>query len=115
MHIISKIIIRASIVLALLLAGFAAGFPVGHNVGFTMGSEWALVQAEILARHAGVPMSDVFEGGSFRAVVRQPPDLHRRAWQLADRHDEEVKRLNKDDGGTLSKTARVTQGTYLTH
>ncbi len=71
---------------ALLFIGFAAGFPVGKSAGFEAGSEWAIVQADLLAREAGVFMPVYLNEGKFRVVVKQPPDLHRKAWHLADSH-----------------------------
>lgn len=82
-----KIITRTVLAIALLSAGFAAGFPIGKSSGFTTGSEWALVQADILAREAGVFMPVYFEDGSFRVVIKQPRGLYKRAWQLADRYE----------------------------
>ncbi len=71
---------------ALMFIGFAAGFPVGKSVGFETGSEWAIVQADLLAREAGVFMPVFLDEGKFRVVVKQPRDLHRKAWHLADSH-----------------------------
>lgn len=85
-----KIIIRIAIVILLLLAGFGAGFPIGQSIGFSTGSEWALVQADILAREAGVFMPVSMDNGMFRVVLKQPRHLYRDAWQLADRHYEKV-------------------------
>ena len=68
-----------------LATGLAAGYAAGKNVGFVTGSEWALVQADIVAREAGVDMPVSYDGGTFRVVIRQPKGLYRRAWQLADR------------------------------
>ncbi|MGE5174501.1 MAG: hypothetical protein ACM3MD_11815 [Betaproteobacteria bacterium] len=81
--------------LVLLVVGFAAGFPVGKSVGFTTGSEWALVQADILAREAGVFMPVYLNDGNFRVVIKQPRNLYKRAWKLADRHDDRT-------GGSLN-------------
>jgi hypothetical protein len=80
-----KIISTIAIVIA-FVAGFAAGLPVGRSVGFEAGSEWALLQADILAREAGVFMPVYLEDGNFRVVMKQPRGLYKRAWQLADRH-----------------------------
>ena len=92
-----KFMLRAALWLALLGAGFAAGFPVGKDAGFTNGSEWALVQANLLAREAGVFMPVSLEQGQFRVVVRQSNNLHRRAWQLADQKEEQVPWLNSEE------------------
>jgi len=100
-------------VFALLLAGFAAGFPVGQHMGFSTGSEWAIVQADILAREAGLFMPVNYEEGTFRVVVRQSPDLSRQAWLLADRYDREMQ--NWDLGERpLRESVNLTQSAYLT-
>ncbi len=80
-----KITVGAAIATVLLLIGFAAGFPVGKSVGFETGSEWAIVQADLLAREAGVFMPVYLADGKFRVVVKQPRNLHKRVWHLADR------------------------------
>ena len=92
-----KIIIRAILAIALLSAGFAAGFPVGRSSGFATGSEWALMQADILARESGVFMPVYFEEGEFRVIIKQPRGLYKRAWRLADRH-EEMLSIGQEDG-----------------
>lgn len=74
--------------IALLLAVLGAAFQVGKSIGFKTGSEWALVQADILAREAGVFMPVYMEGDNLRVVVRQPHGLYKKAWQLADRQEE---------------------------
>ncbi len=84
-------------VIALLLVGFAAGFPVGKSIGFTTGSEWAIMQADILAREAGAVMPVYFEEGQFRVVVKQPRHLYKRAWHLADRYDSEMENANQGE------------------
>ena len=71
----------------LLIAGFAAGFSQGERKGFSRGGEWAIVQAGILAREAGVFMPVYMEEGSFRVVIRQPRNLYKRAWKLADQQE----------------------------
>jgi hypothetical protein len=92
-----KIIIRAALAIALVAAGFAAGFPIGKSSGFTTGSEWALVQADILARESGVFMPVSFEEGQFRVVIKQPRDLYKRAWQLAKRHEDVSHSMGQED------------------
>jgi len=84
-----NIILRIAVAIVLLLAGFAAGFPVGKSIGFNNGSEWALVQADLLAREAGVSMPVSYEEGHLRVVVKQPQGLHRRVWHLSDRYYEQ--------------------------
>ncbi len=76
--------------IALLLIGFAAGFPIGQSSGFATGCEWAIIQADILAREAGMTMPVSFNDGEFRVVLRQPPHVYRKAWQLADKYEEAI-------------------------
>jgi hypothetical protein len=83
-----KTIIRVALMIASLLMGFAAGFPIGQSKGFSTGSEWAFVQANILARESGLFMPVNFEAGQFRVILKQPKYLYKRAWMLADRHKE---------------------------
>jgi len=78
--------IAAAIVL--LAACLGAGFQAGKFAGFKTGSEWALVQADMLAREAGVFMPVYMEGDNFRIVVKQPRGLYKRAWELSARHEE---------------------------
>jgi len=85
-----KNMVRIAVGILLLLAGFGAGFPIGQSIGFSRGSEWALVQADILAREAGVFMPVHIEKGMFRVALKQPRHLYREAWQLADRHYEAI-------------------------
>ncbi len=114
MKIVLKMTVRFAMAIALLIAGFAAGFPIGQRMGFSTGTEWAIVQADILARQAGLSMPVFFEEGAFRVVVKQPPDIYRRAWQLADRHDKDMKDWS-DGKRTLSeKAALKTRSSYLT-
>jgi hypothetical protein len=61
-----KIVIRIVLVIALLMVGFAVGVPVGQSIGFATGSEWAIIQADLLAREAGVFMPVHYEEGMFR-------------------------------------------------
>ncbi len=112
MKIILKTIIRIVAVAALLLAGFAAGFPIGQSVGFSTGSQWAIVQANLLAREAGLFMPVNYEEGKFRVIVKQPPHLYKRAWKLADRYDAAMNYVNRGER-TLSETAGLTRNTYL--
>ena len=93
-----KIVIWVVFAAALLVVGFAAGFPVGQRIGFTTGSEWAIVQADIVAREAGVTMPVTYESGNFRITLRQPRHLHTMAWKLAERHDAAVQCTKRDEG-----------------
>ncbi len=83
MRTVARIIVRIVVIAILLAIGFAAGFPMGRQAGFMTGSEWAIVQAEIVAREAGRSMPVTLEDGQLRVVVKQPEDLYRRARQRA--------------------------------
>ena len=76
------------LIITLVLFGFAIAFQFGQIVGFETGSEWAIVQADIVAREAGVFMPVYMRDGSFRVVLKQPPGVYKRAWQIADRYEE---------------------------
>ena len=108
-----KILIQIVLAAVLVVAGFAAGFPVGKSIGFTTGSEWALVQADIIARESGLFMPVSFADGRFRVTIKQPRNLYKRAWQLADRHDE---KMQAEDMVThsLSRTVQLAQNIQLT-
>jgi hypothetical protein len=108
----TKIIIRTAMGLALLLAGFAAGFPVGQSIGFSTGSEWAIVQADIVAREAGLTMPINYEEGQFRVVIKQPRNLYKQAWHLADRHEAAMSYAERGER-PLSQTASLARNTYL--
>ncbi|HEY6011756.1 MAG TPA: hypothetical protein VIX18_09820, partial [Nitrospirota bacterium] len=62
---------------------------------FSLGSEWVMMQAEMLAREKGVFMPIRYEEGQFRVRLKQPPHLYRRAWKLADRYEEEMASANE--------------------
>src|SRR5271169_1640224 len=113
MKIIQKTIIRMTVIAALLVAGFAAGFPIGQSVGFSTGSEWAIIQADLVAREAGLLMPISYEEGKFRVVVKQSRHLYRRAWKLADRHETAMNYVNTGDK-ELSQTFAMTKYTYMT-
>lgn len=83
-----KSIAGFAIAVVLLVAVYAFGFQIGRSSGFETGSEWALVQADILAREAGVFMPVYLDDGNFRVVLKQPRGLYRKAWELADRFEE---------------------------
>ncbi len=76
-------------VVVLLLVCVGVSYQVGKNAGFATGSEWALVQADIVAQEAGVFMPVYLKDGKFRVVLRQPPGVYRRAWETADQYEEE--------------------------
>ncbi len=109
-----KYILRALLVLALLIVGFAAGFPVGKSIGFTTGSEWAIVQADILARQMGMSMPVYYEDGHFRVIVKQSRHLYKQAWQSADRYQNEMEIVNQGEKplvetAFLSRNIRITK------
>jgi hypothetical protein len=108
-----KTLIRILIVIALLIAGFAAGFPAGKSAGFTAGSEWALIQANILAREAGVFMPVSMNEGQFRVVLKQPGHLYKRAWELADYNEEEMRRVNSGER-SLNEAVLLARNVSLT-
>lgn len=101
-----SVITQTALSLALLGAGFAAGFPVGKDAGFTTGSEWALIQADLLAREAGVVMPVSLERGQFRVVIKQPRGLYKRAWRLADKEEEKAPWLNNGERA-LTETVQL--------
>lgn len=82
----------------LLLAGLIAGFVAGKITGFATGSEWALMQADTLAREAGVFMPVSYDGRTFRVVIKQPRGLYRKASRLANQQEE---------GGSLYEAVTV--------
>lgn len=77
----------------LLVAGLAAGFAAGKITGFATGSEWALQQADILAREAGVFMPVSYDGRTFRVVIKQPRGIYRKAHWLANQREKEQQSL----------------------
>ncbi len=91
--------INVTFAAVMLLIGFAIGFPVGKTAGFETGSEWAIVQADLLAREAGVFMPVYLTEGKMRVVVKQPRDLHRKAWHLAEWHYSRTGILDADTPG----------------
>jgi hypothetical protein len=97
---VMKTLMRIICVILLLAIGFAAGFPIGSSIGFTKGSEWAIVQADVIARESGLFMPVGFDGGMFRVIMKQPRGLYRKVWQEADRRDrqrEALKNINKTE------------------
>jgi hypothetical protein len=97
---VMKTLTRIICVVVLLAIGFAAGFPVGSIIGFSRGSEWAIVQADVIARESGLFMPVGFDGGMFRVIMKQPRGLYKKVWQEADKRDKQregVKSLTKTD------------------
>jgi hypothetical protein len=80
---------KASGKIILLVFLISTAFHAGKRAGFRTGSEWAMVQATIVAREAGMMLPVYLQNGAFRVVFRQPPGLYRKAWQLADEFDRE--------------------------
>lgn len=81
MVIIAKVLISLALTIALLVIGFALGYPVGKHEGFESGSEWALIQAKLAAREAGVQMPVYLEDGLFHVVINRSQDGQGRAKQ----------------------------------
>lgn len=109
-----KIMAQITIVIVLLLAGFAVGFPIGQTMGFSTGSEWVIIQADLIAKEAGLVMPVQYEEGKFRIIVKQSRHLYKRAWKLADRHEEAIKNMKKDKRSpketvNLARTTSVIQ------
>ena len=67
-----KVMVRIVMIVVLLAIGFAVGFPMGRETGFLTGSEWAMLQASIVAREAGMSMPVTYEDGRLHVVVKQP-------------------------------------------
>lgn len=93
-----KIMLRVVLAIMLLGAGAAVGFPIGQNSGFSQGSEWAMVQADIVAREAGVFMPVRFEEDKFHVVFKQPRGIYTRTRKLADQKDgAQVQRVSEGE------------------
>jgi hypothetical protein len=106
--ILAKFIFRAAFAIVLLLMGFAAGFPVGRSTGFTTGSEWSFVQADILAREAGMFMPINYKEGKFHVVMKQPRRLHKDARERANRHEAETA-YESSGSNTLNERVQLAQ------
>jgi len=96
MNTLKIIVLRMFAALFLLAAGFAIGYPTGQRNGFTTGTEWALVQADILAKEAGMDMPVFIENDELKVVLRQPRNLYRTAWKMADRYDISTHNAKRD-------------------
>ncbi len=112
MKIITKILLRLGLVSVLLVAGFAAGLPVGKSIGFTTGSEWACIQADIAAREMGMNLPIYFRDGQIRVIVKQPRNLYKHAWQMAERYQKEMEHVNKGDR-PLTETAYLFRNLHI--
>lgn len=108
-----KILMRIALTLLLLTAGFSAGFPMGQSRGFSTGSEWAFVQANILAREAGLFMPVNYAGGEFRITLKQPKHLYKRAWLLADLHEDEMARMSNGDSNLNERIQLIRNAALL--
>jgi len=106
-----KIILRIILGLALLVTGFALGYPIGKMAGFNNGVEWAMVQAEIVAKEAGMFMPVHMEGGVFLVKFKQPKNLHKRTWEVADHYEELAIGANCDM--RLGDQVQVARGDYI--
>lgn len=107
-----KMLIRITLMIVLLTAGFAVGFPIGRNSGFSIGSEWAFVQANILAQEAGLFMPVKLEDGQFKVILKQPKHLYRKTWMLADRHEDEMACMSREDK-IVNKRIELARNTSL--
>lgn len=83
-----KVLVTILISLVLVVLAFGIGFQSGRSSGFETGSQWALMQASIVAREAGFFMPVYLDEGSFRLVVKQRHGLYKKAWQQADHYEE---------------------------
>ncbi len=100
-----KTVFRILLAIVLLGAGVAVGFPIGQNFGFSRGSEWAMVQADILAREAGVFMPVRLEEDRFHVILQQPKGIYTRTRKLAIKHDSERPRLMSEQRVDLGDLA----------
>ncbi len=103
MKTIVRIIVRIVMIMVLLSIGFAVGFPMGRQAGFMTGSEWAMVQAAIVAREAGRSMPVIYEDGLLHIVVKQPEDLYRRARHRAELDTAELQIARADNAAVLNE------------
>ncbi len=108
-----KMIMSILSAIILLSVGFAAGFPVGQSIGFTTGSEWAFLQASLVARESGLAMPVNLVEGRFRIVLKQRRGLYRKTRQLADKY-EEYMAYESVSGKELAKNESPLRGTHLT-
>jgi hypothetical protein len=92
-----KIILRIVLALVLLFIGFAIGVPVGQSSGFRTGSEWAIVQASLIAREQGLFMPVNFAEGHFRIIRKQPRWLRKRTRELAEKYSEELANKSRSE------------------
>ena len=92
-----------------LAVGFASGLTVGQRNGFATGTEWAIVQADIIAREAGVFMPIRYESGNFRVVMQQPKHLYSIAWKRAEKYETQFKCMDQDKKRVFDHRSRTRQ------
>lgn len=97
---ILSLIFRVAAALGLLATGFATGYPAGQQKGFDSGCEWAMVQADMAAREAGMELPFSLEEGRIRVVVKQSPDLHKWARNQAALYNDRLTaaQISRADG-----------------
>lgn len=88
MRILVKVLVLTVVTAALLVTGFALGYPIGKHRGFETGTEWAMLQAKLVAREAGVIMPVYFEDDAFHVVLRPDPADCGRTDEQAGQHDD---------------------------
>jgi hypothetical protein len=108
-----KIVLRIIMGILLVSLGFAAGFPIGQSRGFSTGSEWAFMQASIIAREMGLFMPVNFVEGNFKITLKQPHGHFRRTRQLAEKYGEKIKYESRHEK-TLAQNEVLIRRTYLT-
>jgi hypothetical protein len=54
-----------------------------------------------------------YKDGKFRVVVKQPRHLYKKAWKLADRHEDEMSYVNTGNTGLIDRV-QLAQRTSLT-
>jgi hypothetical protein len=107
-----NITLRIVSVIVLVAIGFAAGFPIGQSRGFTTGSEWAFIQASLIARDLGLFMPVNFIEGRFRVVLKQPRGLYQRTRQLAEKYGADIMYESKSEK-ELAKNVGLIRSTHL--
>jgi hypothetical protein len=105
-----KILVRIVSIVVLVFIGFAVGVSIGQSRGFRTGSEWAFVQASLIARERGLFMPIKFAEGHFQIIQRQPRGLQQRTRQLAEKYSADL--ANQSSGKEeLVKNVNLVQGT----
>ncbi len=91
-----KWILKTGLTVVLLAYLLTIAFNSGKKAGFKNGSQWAMLQAQIVAREAGIVLPIYLYDGAFRVVFKQPPGLYRKAWRLADKFDRNKQRTDSE-------------------